>query len=245
MTFGRRSREIFDSAEAAQLQRDVVATVLHDLGSVTSALALRVDAHTTHLELRDVQAVAALTEQLRSAVKPLVWLRGSPGRGAMAPARLVDVAFWWHHVEQVSLNLLPRGSRLTVVVDAAPPSTPSILPAEQLVLLTMMMLGTCRHLADASPNAPIALAVLLPRSDPPRVRLELSASADGALEQVVGKSTRWRRFCVRSAKRAGATLSWWAPRRDGASAWRWSVTLPDADTLSHKRAVRPLTPATP
>ncbi len=228
MTSATPHRQVFDSAEATQLQRDVIATVLHDLGSVTSALALRVEARTTPLELHDVRAVAELTEQLRDAVKPLVWLRGFPGRGALAPAQLVDVAFWWRHVHHVSLNLLPRGSRLHVVVDATYPPRPSALPAEQLALMTMLMLGTCRHFVDVNHNAPLMLNVLLPRSDSKHVALELSASADSVFEHSIGRSTRWRRFCVRAAARAGVTLAWWAPLGADTFVWRWSVTLTDA-----------------
>ncbi len=230
MTFGRRPPEVFDSAEAAQLQRDVIATVLHDLGSVTSALALRVDARTTHLERRDAQAVAALTEQLRDAVRPLVWLRGSPGRGALAPARSVDVAFWWHHVEQVSLNLLPRGSRMHVVVDGTTPPATNALPPEQLALLTMLTLATCRHFIDVKVNAPLELEVRLPRSTSGHIGLAFSTGVDGAFERSVGKSTRWQRFCVRVAKRAGITLSWWAPTSGNTSRWCWSATLADSVT---------------
>ena len=84
MTFGSRRPEPFDSAEGAQLQRDIVGTVVHELASITGALSLRVDASTGTLGESDVQAIASLTAQLRAATKPLIWLRGSPGRGMLA-----------------------------------------------------------------------------------------------------------------------------------------------------------------
>ena len=51
MTAGRRVRESYDFAEAAQLQRDIVALVVHDLGSIVSALALRLLVSATRTSL--------------------------------------------------------------------------------------------------------------------------------------------------------------------------------------------------
>lgn len=223
MTYGRRKPEPFDSREAAQLQRDIVATVVHDLTSITSALSLRVDATRGTLAERDVQAVAALTAQLRAATKPLVWLRGSPGRGALSPARVIHVSDWWQHTIQVVCALLPRGSRVQPPGDTTLASGVTV-SADELALLSMLLLGACRHVVDVDATAAVSLAVTLPGMSGNSLQLavELVPLGESALDVLATKATRWKRFCARTATRTGATLQWWE-HTERPSTWRWSV----------------------
>lgn len=224
MTSGRRTAEPYDSAEAAQLQRDIVSSVVHDLGSITSAFALLIDASRGAFGERDVQAVTTLTEQLRATTKPLIWLRGSPGRGALAPVHAVEVATWWRHTSQVVAALLPRGTRVAPSADDIP-TTGNALPGEDLAIFTMLILGACRHIGENDPHAAVALSVTLPsvESDSPTVMLELRADDIDSAPSVT-RTTRWKRFCVRTAARAGATLSWWEPVGSPCVVWQWSVS---------------------
>ncbi len=224
MTFGRRTPEPFDSAEAAQLQRDVVATVLHGLGSITSALALRVDASRQGFAERDVHAVAALTEQLRAATRPLIWLRGSPGRGALSPERALDVAVWWQHTAQVVYALLPRGTHVRLSADATPPDA-NALPSADLTLFAMLILGSCRHIVDLDARTALILTVTLPHvaSSPFAVVMELTTFDGVAIPLLATRMTRWRRFCARTAARAGATLAWWEPIPNANTVYRLSI----------------------
>ncbi len=223
MTYGRRKPEAFDSREAAQLQRDIVATVVHDLASITSALSLRVDATRGTLAERDVQAVAALTAQLRAATMPLVWLRGSPGRGALSPARVIHVSDWWQHTIQVVCALLPRGSQVLPPGDTTLASGVAV-GADELALLSMLLLGACRHVVDVDATAAVSLTVTLPRmtGDALQLEVELAPLGESALDVLATKATRWKRFCVRTATRTGATLHWWEHTNHPAM-WRWSV----------------------
>lgn len=226
MTFGRRRPEPFDSAEGAQLQRDIVATVVHELASITSALALRVDAADKTLGERDVQAVATLTAQLRNATKPLIWLRGSPGRGMLAPARNIEVDTWWRHTSQVAHALLPHGTRITTADNGATESG-NELPTEDLSLFAMMVLATCRHFVEADQSLPVALEVTLPHAgdEHPIVCLQVTQVNEVALGPVIRRTTRWKRFCLRTAARSGATLHWWHQVEGGTlPAWQWSVS---------------------
>jgi hypothetical protein len=224
MTFGRRRPEPFDSAEAAQLQRDIVGTVVHELASITSALALRVDAARGSLGESDTQAVALLTAQLRNATKPLIWLRGSPGRGMLAPVRNIEVESWWQHTSQVASAVLPHGTRITSSFNGAPASG-NALPGDDLAVFTMLVLGTCRHFADADQSLPINLEVTLPRvsDEQPTVSLQLTPITESALDPVIKRTTRWKRFCMRTAARSGTVLTWWQPVEGESATWRWSV----------------------
>ena len=225
MTFGRRRPEPFDSAEGAQLQRDIVATVVHELASITSALALRVDAADKTLGESDVRAVATLTSQLRNATKPLIWLRGSPGRGMLAPARNIEVETWWRHISQVAHALLPHGTRVTAANETA--ASGNALPSEDLAVFAMLVLATCRHFAEADRSLPLALEVTLPQASDshPIVCLQLTPVGEVALGPAIRRTTRWKRFCLRTAARADVTLHWWHEVEDGSSpAWQWSVS---------------------
>lgn len=224
MTFGRRSPEPFDSAEGAQIQRDIVGAVVHDLASITSALGLRADVAIGGLGERDVQAVAALTEQLRAATRPLVWLRGSPGRGALSPVRTIQMDVWWQHISQVAHALLPHGTRITLASDA-PLATDNAFPGEDLSVFAMLLLATCRHFVDGDPAMPICLNVWLPRAtdECPTVTLELTPINGASLGPLVKRPTRWKRFCLRTAARAGLTLSWWESVEGPMPVWRWRV----------------------
>jgi hypothetical protein len=228
MTFGRRRPEPFDSAEGAQLQRDIVASVVHELASITSALSLRVDGTPGPLSENDVQAVAALTTQLRNATKPLIWLRGSPGRGMLAPVRSIDVDTWWRHTSRVAYALLPHGTRITLAATNVAHGPDNVLPGEDLAIFAMLVLGTCRHFVDVDQTLPVALEVTLPRSSDqqqPMVCLQLTPVNELSLEPVIRRTTRWKRFCHRTAARAGATLNWWQPIDwGGTQAWQWSAS---------------------
>jgi len=225
MTFGRRRPEPFDSAEGAQLQRDIVATVVHELASITGALSLRVDASTGTLGESDVQAIASLTAQLRAATKPLIWLRGSPGRGVLAPVRSIEVQTWWQHMLQVASALLPHGTRITTAANGVG-AAGSAIPTEDLAILTMLVLGTCRHFVDADQSLPVGLEVTLPQvSEPhPSVSLTLTPMSESSLGPVIRRTTRWKRFCLRTASRSGTELTWWEPVEGALSTWRWTVT---------------------
>jgi hypothetical protein len=223
MTYGRRKPEPFDSSEAAQLQRDIVATVVHDLTSITSALSLRVDTARGTLGERDVQAVAALTAQLRAATRPLVWLRGSPGRGALSPARVIHVSDWWQHMLQVVCALLPRGSQVLPPGDTTLAAGVTV-SADELAVLSMLLLGACRHVVDVDPTAAVSLTVTLPQmsGDSLQLALDLAPRGENALDALATKATRWKRFCARTATRTRATLQWWE-HTDTPSTWRWHV----------------------
>ena len=224
MTHGRRRPEPFDSAEAAQLQRDIVGTVVHELASITSALALRVDAAHGALAENDVRAVASLTAQLRNATKPLIWLRGSPGRGMLAPVRNIEVDTWWHHTAQVASSVLPHGTRITTP-SAGAPAPGNALPSEDLSIFAMLVLATCRHFVEADQSLPVSLEVTLPQvsDEQPTVGLKVTPLSESSLGPVVKRTTRWKRFCLRTAARSGTALTWWQPVEDEPSAWQWSV----------------------
>jgi len=225
MTFGRRRPEPFDSAEAAQLQRDIVGTVVHELASITSALSLRVDASPGALGESDVHAIATLTSQLRAATKPLIWLRGSPGRGMLAPTRNIEVQTWWQHTSQVASGLLPHGTRITTAGNGTP-AEGNAIPTEDLSIFSMLILATCRHFVDADQSLPVGLAVTLPQvADPhPSISLTLTPISESSLGPVIRRTTRWKRFCLRTAARSGSSLTWWEPVEGTLPTWRWTVT---------------------
>ncbi len=225
MMSARRARESFDFAEAAQLQRDIVAAVVHDLGSITSALALRVDAARGQFSEKDVQAVGLLTEQLREVTRPLIWLRGSPGRGLLSPTRVVDVDAWWAHTARVASALLARGSRVErrEPLDAG---RAAHLPTETLSLLSMLLLGTCRHVSDVAESI-VDLSVTLPQKSTTEAALAVSLTmrTAGHIERVTRRSTRWKRFCLRTAVRAGASIEWFRPQDHDPATLVWRVVV--------------------
>lgn len=234
MTFGRRRPEPFDSAEGSQLQRDIVATVVHELASITSALSLRVDAAPGALGEGDVRAIATLTTQLRNATKPLIWLRGSPGRGVLAPVRRIDVDTWWRHTSQVAYALLPHGTRITLSSSNGAHGAlgaDNAFPGEDLAIFTMLILGTCRHFVDADQTLPVGLEVELPHASDshPTICLQLTPVNEMALGPVIKRTTRWKRFCMRTAARSGSTLNWWQPVDGPSPAWQWSVSRHGAE----------------
>lgn len=234
MTFGRRRPEPFDSAEGAQLQRDIVATVVHELASITSALSLRVEAAPGALGESDVKAVASLTAQLRSATKPLIWLRGSPGRGMLSPVRNIEVDTWWKHISQVAHALLPHGTSITLSPTHDASEAENAMPGEDLAIFTMLVLGTCRHFVDAGQTLPVALEVTLPRASDahPIICMQLTPVNEIGLGPAIRRTTRWKRFCMRTAARSNTSFSWWQPVDGPLPTWQLSVSRNGSAVLS-------------
>jgi hypothetical protein len=125
----------------------------------------------------------------------------------------------------VAYALLPHGTRITANTDTA--DGENTLPTEDLSIFAMLVLATCRHFVDADQSLPIGLEVTLPKASDshPIMCLQLTPVSETSLAPLIRRPTRWKRFCLRTAARAGVALNWWQPVEGGLSpAWQWSVS---------------------
>jgi hypothetical protein len=211
-----RRSAVLPSAELSELHDDVFSVVVHELGGLSSALALRADALRGVLPDADARALRSLAEQARDLSRLLRLLRGPVGEGMLAPSREVSLDSWWKLIAPLAAHALPRGVRLhsTFQVSSMPPGCATALT--YLLLLAVRDLPpqlirhhdgiTVRIQHDADDHVTCALDVSLMSDDPdPPMR-----------------RTRWTRYATRLARREQIALEWWTQR---GPTWCWSCTF--------------------
>ncbi len=102
----------YDFEADAQLLRAMLGTAAHDLGGVSSALALRADVLAAALPPDDVAALRGVVDHVRALGRQLRRLRGPAGGNNFAPASERALPEWIALIERFGGPVLGRGIEL-------------------------------------------------------------------------------------------------------------------------------------
>ena len=94
----------------AELTRDILSVLAHELGGVASALDLRAHVISSTISETDLKALRDLTEELRTTTRTIRLIRGTDGSGTLNPGRHQSLTDWWKMASRFVANALPRGT---------------------------------------------------------------------------------------------------------------------------------------
>jgi hypothetical protein len=222
---GKQKQDSIDhSVEAAELNRDVLSSLAHELGGIASALDLRAAAMSRTIPDQDTTALRDIAEEVRMATRAARFARGSDGFGMLNPMRRQSLDEWWRLTSRFTAAVLPRG------VQVEPRFSEAHVSATQASSLTWLWLAACKELGEkgltppatvilggggASGNGPVDngnfAVALVAEVDPDRI------------PSTNGTNSRWSPFVARIAKELGVEAPFWQAEPDKV---RWRVTIP-------------------
>ena len=216
------------SVEAAELNRDVMSSLAHELGGIASALDLRAAAMSRTLPQQDTTALRDIAEEVRMATRAARFARGSDGFGMLNPMRRQTLEEWWRFTSRFTAGVLPRG------VEVEPHFTEAHITATQASVVTWIWLASCKELSERGLTTPTSIVL---RGG---TTAEMGGSADDAQntgatllaeidrDRVVslnGARSRWAQYADRIAKDSGLRGPSWEPAGDKV---RWRLIVPAA-----------------
>lgn len=219
MASGKKRASSLDlSAENAELNRDVISTLAHELGGIASALDLRAAAMARSIPEQDLGALREIAEEVRMATRAARFARGPDGSGMLNPMRRQSLEEWWRLSGRFTASVLPRG------VAVEPRFADLTLTAEQASILTWIWLAGCKELSERGLTTPATLRLTADR-----------AATDGAETWLVaetqhesfgsgdGSPKRWSRYAAKLSKALGVDPPDW---HEDAGILRWRIRLP-------------------
>ncbi|BAH38041.1 hypothetical protein GAU_0999 [Gemmatimonas aurantiaca T-27] len=219
-----------DNTETAQLQRDIVSVVTHDLGSIAGALALRAEipgSTEAVAQERQRAVLKSLADQVRAAMRMLEVIRGGEGRSGLGAARTAPEGWWLEQLRRLCHATLPRGASVQCTAsDAIAP-----LSERDVAGLTMLMLAALRHLQPERLTGALSLDIGVHVANDDRVPAVLVSMAMRGVPLRASRSrrTRWQRFCdAQSAERAWP-VTWWHESAPDQLNWHCHLRLSAAD----------------
>lgn len=217
MASGKKSEQQLDlSVEAAELNRDVMSSLAHELGGIASALDLRAAAMSRTLPDQDMTALRDIAEEVRLATRAARFARGADGFGMLNPMRRQSLEEWWRLTGRFTGAVLPRG------VQVEPQFTEAHITATQASALTWLWLAGCKEVSERGITAPAT--ILLKGGTAAGGNVTLLAELERAkVEGTNGIKSRWSTFAARIAKDLGATPPAWSFDHDMV---RWQLTVP-------------------
>lgn len=220
-----------DSVETAQLQRDIVSAVTHDLGSIAGALALRAEipgSADPAARERQRAVLKSLADQVRAAMRMLEVIRGGEGRSGLGAGRSAPEGWWLEQLRRLTIAFLPRGSsgQCTASEAVAP------LNERDVAGLTMLLLGALRHLQPERATGALSLDITV-HADPddlvPAIHVSMSLGGAPRLGQRIARRSRWQRFCDKLSAERGWSMTWWQEHAPGQVIWDCRLLLSAAD----------------
>ena len=227
MASGKKSEQVLDlSMEAAELNRDVLSSLAHELGGIASALDLRAAAMARTLPDQDMTALRDIAEEVRLATRAARFARGADGFGMLNPMRRQSLEEWWRLTGRFTGAVLPRG------VQVEPLFTEAQMTATQASALTWIWLAGCKAIAERGITTP---ATILLKGGAELNSTARSAAAGGntvtllaelprdRVENTNGVKSRWSSYVARIAKELGVAPPAWTFDDDLV---RWRLTVP-------------------
>jgi hypothetical protein len=223
---GKRIEHQLDlSVEAAELNKDVLSSLAHELGGIASALDLRAAAMSRTLPDQDMTALRDIAEEVRLATRAARFAHGADGLGMLNPMRRQSLEEWWRLTGRFTGAVLPRG------VHVEPQFTEAQMTATQASALTWIWLAGCKEIAERGITAP---ASLLLKGGTDRSSLDGSADAGSSVtllaeidrsrvDDTNGTKSRWSNYAARIAREAGVAPPTWTVDDDLV---RWRLTVP-------------------
>ena len=217
MASGKKSEQELDlSVEAAELNRDVLSSLAHELGGIASALDLRAAAMSRTLPDQDMTALRDIAEEVRLATRAARFARGADGFGMLNPMRRQSLDEWWRLTGRFTGAVLPRG------VQVEPLFTEAQITATQASALTWLWLAGCKEISERGIAA--RATVLLKGGTAADGNVTLMAELDRhKVEDTNGIKSRWSDYAARIAREVGLTPPAWTFDDDMV---RWRLTVP-------------------
>lgn len=219
-----------DTVETAQLQRDIVSAVTHDLGSIAGALALRAEipgSGDPAAQERQRAVLKSLADQVRAAMRMLEVIRGGEGRSGLGAARAAPEGWWIDQLRRLILTALPRGSSGEVTASDA------VAPLNECDVggLTLLLLGALHHLAPQRQAGSVAFEITVrpaaksgSDADEQAVQVTLTIGAghhaDGRGPKVGARRTRWQRYCEALCADRAWSMTWWQAQSPDRLIWQ-------------------------
>jgi hypothetical protein len=130
----------------AALLRNVLDTAAHDVGSISSALALHADVLTRDPARANTAAIVELAAQLRLIGRQLREMRGPSGAGELAPTRAGTLTSVHERLMRFGRSMLGRGAALHGSTHDGR------LTDDDAHGLTFMVLAALRHAKETAPS---------------------------------------------------------------------------------------------
>ena len=224
MASGKKSEQALDlSMEAAELNRDVLSSLAHELGGIASALDLRAAAMSRTLPDQDMTALRDIAEEVRLATRAARFARGADGFGMLNPMRRQSLEEWWRLTGRFTGAVLPRG------VQVEPQFTEAQMTAMQASALTWIWLAGCKEIAERGITTPATIllkggadvSAAAGSSAANSVTLVAELNRD-RVENTNGVKSRWASYVARVARDLGVTPPVWT-FDDDLVCWRLTV----------------------
>jgi hypothetical protein len=214
----KRASPLDLSAENAELNRDVISTLAHELGGIASALDLRAAAMARTIPDQDLGALREIAEEVRMATRAARFARGPDGSGMLNPMRRQSLEEWWRLTGRFTASVLPRG------IAVEPRFADLTLTAEQASLLTWIWLAGCKELGERGLTSPATLHLTAERTPTEGGASWLVAETRNDSFGSGGRSPqRWSRYAAKLAKVLGVDPPDW---HEDAGTLRWRIRLP-------------------
>ena len=204
------------SVEAAELNRDVLSSLAHELGGIASALDLRAAAMSRTLPGQDTTALRDIAEEVRMATRAARFARGSDGFGMMNPMRRQSLDEWWRFTSRFSAAVLPRG------VEVEPQFSEAHITATQASAVTWIWLASCKELSEKGLTTPASVVLRGGAEDGGSVILVAEINRDRVVSPN-GMRSRWSQYADRQAKDSGLLGPSWEQDVDKV---RWRLIIP-------------------
>lgn len=214
---GKKGEQQLDlSSEAAELNRDVLSSLAHELGGIASALDLRAAAMSRTLPDQDMTALRDIAEEVRLATRAARFARGADGFGMLNPMRRQSLEEWWRLTGRFTGAVLPRGVQVEPLF-----TEEAHITASQASPLTWLWLAGCKELSDRGITTP---ATILLKGGSSAGIITLVAELDRQrVEDSNGIKSRWSNYVARVARDVGVTPPAWSFNDDVV---RWQLTIP-------------------
>ena len=218
MASGKRSGNPWDlTAESAELNRDVISTLAHELGGIASALDLRAAAMARSIPEPDLIALREIAEEVRMATRAARFARGPDGNGMLNPMRRQSLQDWWKLTGRFTASVLPRG------VAVEPQFTEVHLSTEQASALAWLWLAACKQLSERGFTTPATVRLSGGPGDEGAIA-SLTAETDAAQVGAPVRATlRWSRYAAKVAKVLAIDPPEWEVEN---GVLRWRVRIP-------------------
>lgn len=218
MASGKKSGNPWDlTAESAELNRDVISTLAHELGGIASALDLRAAAMARSIPDSDLVALREIAEEVRMATRAARFARGPDGNGMLNPMRRQSLEDWWKLTRRFTASVLPRG------VAVEPQFSEAHLTTEQASALTWIWLAACKQMSERGFTTPATVRLLGgPGGEGAVATLAAETDADH-VGAPVRATFRWSRYAAKVARVLGIEPPEWELIN---GVLRWRVRLP-------------------
>ena len=177
----------------SRLLRDILGTAAHDIGGLSSALALRAET----LGGDEARAVGAIAAELRIIGRQLRHLRGGNGDERLMPTTSGALLQWWALMERFGRPALGRGFTLTGRVPEY-----AIAPA-QAEALGYGVLALQHAIGSDEPLRPASVHVeAIEENAHVRVQIRVHG-ADGVTREFPSRQAQWYQVAERAFRRGG------------------------------------------